>query len=465
MAILQISYSDLNSTSRYASKVSSKLEGYANRLSSGVSRKISNVSGGSSSRLESALNKTNSKIKSLEEKATKMSKYSTKINTFKEKVKAKDEDVAKKITNLRNKFAKENDIKISKVEEFFQWLVVDNINKSEFGKWIKGLWDDAKDFLDNLKDNIKTWYKTGGGKYIVDTVLSIVGVVAGIVIAIGAILTGGALIFVIAGVISGVILAINNLSDIKNDIVAYKKHKEGSELESRVFGNLDTASESIKHNWDKKYHFVATIMDGAELVTDVILIGKSIGEFYKLFTKPRTGFKSLKQLFGSNNNNRSVGIVGSRFTESVNGTRKFTFGSLTNGFKSLFTDKAFKNQIGKSIKLFGSELVDKFKYSKSVFMQGTDLVKNSIFGDIQSKQRSFNLLKSAISSNLNNFKNRSIGILAKKVSVKDGLGDALKKTSSLESMCSFREFVTPKLDKLMSIIEDIQDLNKEESKS
>ncbi|WP_291631292.1 hypothetical protein [Clostridium sp.] len=454
MAILQISYSELSKASKQANKSARELENYSSSLATGIARKISSISGGVSGLTQNALDITNQKINKLNEKATKLYDFSKKIDAFKEKVKETDKSVSQTIKSESTIFAKNNNMKVGKVYAFFQGLLIEKLDKSELGRWVKATYYKAKNKFNDFKTELYHWYRTGGGKYIKDAVLSMVGVVAGVLGVIAAIASGGALIFIFAGVISSLFLVANGVNNIIQSKNAYKANKKGSPSQAEVYGNLDKASDTIRYH--SKNHLVANILDLTEGAANVLCIFKSFGDVFKLLTEPgkTKGFVSLKKLFGSQKNKRSVGILGTKFTEKVGKSRNVTFNSLKNGIKTIVNDSSYRSEVGKCIKLFGQEVVDKAKYKKMTISQGKDLLKNTFKGSLEQKNRARSIFSSTIKNEING---RTYGIFKQKFMTIGGISDITSKISKQESLIEIGEFIFPNINTIISNITDLKD--------
>ena len=83
------------------------------------------------------------------------------------------------------------------MSSIFQWLTVDVMNKTAFGRWVKNAFNKVKDIFSDLATNIRHWYRTGGGKYIVDSIFAVVGAAVAVIACVGA-----------SGVIFGILVAV-----------------------------------------------------------------------------------------------------------------------------------------------------------------------------------------------------------------------------------------------------------------
>ena len=68
------------------------------------------------------------------------------------------------------------------MSSIFQWFTVDVMNKTAFGRWVKNAFNKVKDIFSDLTTNIRHWYRTGGGKYIVDSIFAVVGAAVAVIL-------------------------------------------------------------------------------------------------------------------------------------------------------------------------------------------------------------------------------------------------------------------------------------------
>lgn len=398
MATLKISYRELSLASSYSKQASSDLDLYASKLQSGVAKKIGGISGGATNRTSNALSLTEQKIRGLKEKSKSLNDFSYEIKSFEEKVKETDEYVANRIKSSGSEFANANGIEIGKVSSFFQWIAA-GITSTALGCWVKDIYNKAKDKVNEYKLNFLHWYKTGGGKYIINSVLTAISVVAAVVV----IAVGGAGILAAIAIAAAVFTVINGVINIGFNMAAYIKFDKGDPMWANRYDKVNKLSDWLKFDNDSKLlEALANIYDFADttigLASAVVGIGK-IGNKVLGFGKDKN-LVSIKQLFGTSNKNGSVGILGSKFMTTVNNEKVFTVKSVTNGLKSIKTDANFRQNIGNSISLFKNEMTDIAKYNGAIFKQGNSVLKDIMSNDAMKKARGIEIMKNFAKVNI-----------------------------------------------------------------
>ncbi|WP_102399794.1 hypothetical protein [Haloimpatiens massiliensis] len=460
MSILKVTYGELSLGSKYIKKTASELENYASKMERGVSRKISNISGGQSCRTNDAFYETQLKIKELREKGKKFHNYAAQIDNFHNKVKETDKNVAKQIKEATADFANRNGFKIGKVSAFFENLAVNAINSTSLGRWVKNVYNKVENKVNDWKTEIKHWFRTGGGKYVEDIGVSLVAVVAAVAATIFTIYGGGAFIFIVAEVITYGFIIINNTINMFQSEKAYNSNKNGELVWAVRYGKIDKLAQFIRANFNNnESKTVINILNVTECISNITVGVGSIASLGKLFTTPgkTKGFISIKQLFGSQNNARSVGILGSKF-KVTNGKKKvFTFRSIGNGLESLICDNEFRSKIGKSCCLFKYELIDKFKYKKSTLIQAKSLVGKVVKGDSQTSKRALDIFKSTFKSDFSSFVNNLNLKIEGKFFTGKGLSEIGMAIGDNKLPITISQLIAPNIEKLKSSIDDIKE--------
>ena len=399
MAVIKITYNELSAAKKNSIDAAKKLESYASNLNKQIASKLSDIN--NSNNINSALSSTQSKIKELNKKAEAMRNFSSDIDTISTKVKDTDKQVAKSINSSLDELTTKNSSKVSQVmSDIFQWLTVDVMNKTTFGRWVKDAFNKVKDIFSDLATNIRHWYRTGGGKYIVDSLLAIVGAGVAIISCAGA---SGVILAILAAVAAFAV--VNAAANIIGNTVAYVTNYNGDPAWANRYDKNNKFTDWIRFlnkNDNKFWNGVASLLDITESAVTVISavygIGKALNSISNIFKNK--GFNSVKALFGTNYKKvdgqakNSVGIIGSKFmTYNKKGQKTFTIKSIGNGLKSLITDDKFRADIGNNIKLFGDEVVDAITYKKVQIKQCGHVWNDFKSGDASKMSRAVEIFK------------------------------------------------------------------------
>lgn len=463
MAILNISYWDLNQASRNAKKSAGEFEDYARNLERGVAKKLSTVSGGTKGESSVALNNINSKINELKSKANSLNSYSKKIDKLSENVTSTDRSVSKKISYLSKVFANNNGFKIGAVSTFIQYLIVKKINSSSLGRWAKTVYNKAKEKIIDWKNDLKHWYKTGGGKYIKDIVFSVVaiGIAIATVVSIvaGIIATGGIGLVAACTLIAAVLAIANGINNIITSAVSYKLNNEDPAWATR-YGKLDKLSDTMRFLGHDK---IAAGLDIVEAVTGIVAAFSSLSKLGKKATDfmGNKGFVSFRQLFG-NSKNGSVGKLGSIFMENKESKWSFTFKSFTNGLKSLKI-KSVRDSLGVSFKQMFTDFGNKFKYYKMNWNQSGSVMKNLFANDTYKKNQSISVMKNFINTDVKRVFNNASNTLGKQIipeldftSMKTSCKSIESVYKSIDKVVNNKLTLTPNLDSFKSNVGKIE---------
>ena len=399
MAVIEITYSELSSAKKNSIDAAKKLESYASKLKYQIASKLSDIN--NSDNINSALSSTRTKINELNKKAEAMRNFSSDIDTISTKVKDTDKQVAKSINSSLDGLTTKNSSKVSQVmSDIFQWLTVDVMNKTAFGRWVKNAFNKVKDIFSDLATNIRHWYRTGGGKYVVDSIFAVVGAVVAVIACVGA----SGVIFGIIGAVA-VFTCVNAVANCVGNAMAYVKNHNGDPAWANRYDKNNKFTDWVRFlnkNDNKFWNGFASLLDITESAVTVISavygIGKSLNSISNIFKEK--GFNSIKALFGTNYKKvdgmpkNSVGIIGSKFmTTDAQGKKIYTLKSIGNGLKSLFTDDGFRKDIGKNIKLFGDEIVDAITYKKVQIKQCGHVWNDFKSGDASKMSRAVEIFK------------------------------------------------------------------------
>lgn len=348
-----ISYSSLKDASSEASQVAKKLDKYANNLDSQIYKKLSNYSGSYTTNIAQAKSNVNSKISNVRSLSKAYSTYSQDLLDLKDQCVSTDKAVKSNVSKLTASFKSANGIRDSKVQNSINYFLTSIGNKMVVGRWLGNKKDEASSAVNYLKDSIKTWYNYEGGKELVKGVLvGLLEVAIGVLAIVGAILSGGALLVVIAGVVGGIIATANGIANIWNEHKAYNATQNGDPATGRRRSDVNTWQDYLRssfsfgdsgenYEYDKFRNGLATGIDVVNLACTVVTVVSSVGKLLKNGYKWATGDAAkvkdikLKQVFS-----------------------KDTFAA----FKGKFTDirVAFRANGWQAVKDFGGQILKDF---------------------------------------------------------------------------------------------------------
>lgn len=288
---LSLYYGDLSRAISNTNKLAAELDDYCDSLSRKVQSKMYSVEGGMSSALNTADYYINSKIRDLRTKSSNARNLSQKINELLSTAKRVDSDVKTTIeSNQRNLFSKHAELRPSNAQLYLTSFLSDMKKVPILGTLIRGGEEIGKG-INDLKNEIRYWYKCEGGKELVGIVLSVVGTVLAVVAVVVAFtFTGGTLLAVIAGVagiISAVIGYINSVTNMVTSIQAYQAATGGHPGQAKIYAGQDKLSDVLRdtnyHNkeWNRGTNITATSLDVTEAVCGVISIVNGINQTWK----------------------------------------------------------------------------------------------------------------------------------------------------------------------------------------
>ncbi len=361
MSTASISYSSLKDASNEAKAVAKKIDKYADSLYSNVYKKLNKYDGSWNSNVSTASSKTNAKISELRSEQTKYETYATDLIDLRDECKEVDKAVKSKVSSLTASFKEANGIRNSKVENAISYFFTSLGNETAFGRWIGGKKDDFDAGMNYFKDSIKEWYNYEGGKDLIKGVLvGLLEVAIGVLAIVGAILSGGALIVIIAGVVGGIIAVANGVANIWNESKAYESTQNGDPATGRRRSDVNTWQDYLRssfifgdsgenYQYNEFYNGLATGIDIVSLACTVVTVVSSVGKLLKNGFKWATGSSAkvkditMKQVFS-----------------------KDTFTKFTTKFKLQFADgmsdlkTAFKYKDWSIMKDFGTRIFSDF---------------------------------------------------------------------------------------------------------
>ncbi len=381
MSTASISYSSLKDASNEAKAVAKKLDKYAESLYSNVYKKLNKYDGSWNSNVSTASSKTNAKISELRSEQSRYETYATDLIDLRDECKEVDKAVRSKVSYLTASFKETHGIRNSKVENAISYFFTGLGNETAFGRWLGGQKDDFDSGMNYFKDSIKEWYNYEGGKELITGVLvGLLEVAIGVLAIVGAILSGGALLVIIAGVVGGIIAVANGVANIWNEQKAYSSTKNGDPATGRRRSEVNTWQDYLRssfifgdsgenYHYNEFYNGLATGIDIVNLACTVVTVVSSVGKLLKNGFKWATGSSAkvkditMKQVFS-----------------------KDTFKAFTSKLKIQFADglddikAAFKYRDFSVIKDFGARLFadfgENFKAEFWDFGEPKDAVKS-----------------------------------------------------------------------------------------
>jgi hypothetical protein len=279
---LSLRYGDLSGTISEANKLAKELDQYCDDLSKKVQQKLYSVEGGLSSALNSADYYVRNKISQLRTKEKNAYTLSTKTQNLLDTAKRVDNDVKSTIeANQKNFFKKHAELKAPWYKRAFVSFVCDAKNVPILGTLIKG-GEVVLGAMDVLKNDIRYWYKCGGGKELVGIVLSVVGAVLAVVVLVCAVVfTGGSILAVIAGVagvIGAIIGLVNSVTNIVTSFQAYNEANGGHPGKAKIYAGQDKLSDVLRqtnfHNkdWNRGSNAWASGIEITDTVCSIITV-------------------------------------------------------------------------------------------------------------------------------------------------------------------------------------------------
>lgn len=305
---LSLYYGDLSRSISNTNKLADELDDYCDSLSRRVQSKMYNVEGGMSSALNTTDYYINSKIRDLRTKSSNARNLSQKINELLSTAKRVDSDVKTTIeSNQKNLFSKHAELRPSNAQLYLTSFLSDMKRVPILGTLIRSGEEIGKG-INDLKNEIRYWYKCEGGKEWMGIVLSVASVVLAVVAVIAAV---AALTFTsifvaivgIAGIIGALIEYQNAVTNVVTSIQAYNSAIGGHPGQAKIYAGQDKFSDVLR---DRNFHdktknrnsnIAATGLEITETVCDVISIMGGISKTWddlKKFSTKKT-FRAICQ--------------------------------------------------------------------------------------------------------------------------------------------------------------------------
>ncbi|WP_428909702.1 hypothetical protein [Niallia sp. Krafla_26] len=283
MSIASISYSSLDNASGEAKQVAKRLDRYADRIESRVYQKLNNYSGSWSSNLSTAKARANEKMSTLRDEANKYEKYATDLADLKEKAVSTDKSVKSKVSSLTATFKEAHGIKNNPVVNAISYFFTSVGNENVVGRWLGDVADQFNAGRDFILQSISEWFNFEGGKELLKGLLVYaLEIAVGVLAIIGAILSGGALLLVIAGVVAGALTVINAITNLVNEGRAYNARQNGDPALGYRRSNLDTLTDTIRAETDNRLaHGLTKGIDAVGTVATIVSVVGGLGSLLK----------------------------------------------------------------------------------------------------------------------------------------------------------------------------------------
>lgn len=405
MSTVSISYSSLKDASNEAKSVAKKLGKYADSLYDNVYKKLNNYGGNWTSNLAEARSKTSSKINELRSEQSRYNTYASDLIGLRDECQSVDRAVRSKVSSLTASFKEAHGIKNGKIENAINYFFTGLGNGTAFGRWLGGKKDDFDSSVNRFKDSIKEWYNYDGGKDLINGVLvGLLEVAVGVLTIAGAILSGGALIVVIAGVVGGIIAAANGIGNIWNEWKAYSSTRNNDPATGKRRSKINSWQDYLRSSfafYDSEYYdssneneardyvryyseegkrneAIATRIDITSFACTAITLISSCGQLinrglkwangtakipFKDYFKPSTYGNFFKEAWGGLSNNAKhifESLKAGDWTFLKTSFKNFKF-DFADNFKQKFLNfDSFKNGI---------------KSTKSILSVGKDVIK------------------------------------------------------------------------------------------
>lgn len=282
MSIVKIDYDKLSTISKSASSAASRMQDYIDDLTKKVSNKYSGITGGASSKTSNSEYYVNQKISQLKKNKSYYTTFSSAVSTFSTNAKDIDKDVARTIKASKDKFIEKHDyIDVNwwtELKEFF----IDLKNSCPLFEAIGNLIDKTIDGMKGLWEDLKYWYRCGGGKEIVGCVLAVAGAVVAVVLAICACVPPICGIVAVCAAIAAVITAANAIYNVYSSSKSLEAKKNGDPAWAQIYGEQDTWQDYFRQTnfgngaLNKLSYIGASAIDLVKTVCDVVVIVNSI---------------------------------------------------------------------------------------------------------------------------------------------------------------------------------------------
>lgn len=371
MAEIILDYSEIKDAYRAAGRAADRCTDYAEDLKGKVTAKLGELTLGATGSTGTACSYMNDKISELQQKAAAYTDFSENLEHFLNDgngAKQADKKAANEIKDMNTAFCKKNGIEVNAVVDFFTYLSTAISNTTEFGQWLNQVFTDVGNWLDDLGDAIKYWYKCEGGDYVIKIVVTVVLVVAAVAVVIvaapAAILAASSLIAAIqagavtAGVVwaamtsgatllTAIITMVDAATNLTFNVKACMVNGEDPAW-ARRYDSYNTIAGFLEKNkfdtsgWNKVSYFGADFIQGIQFVCSTINIANLAKNGFQFCKQLKSGdafWKKIRFTTPSKKPDVKNGITWPTFQYGWNGVKQ-NFNSIKNAvnadaFKSL----------------------------------------------------------------------------------------------------------------------------------
>lgn len=371
MSIASISYSSLRNAASEAKSVAKRLDNYADAIDKTVYGKLNSYNGPWSSNLSTAKSRASSKISKLRDQSTKYDRYAEDLTDLREQCQATDKSVRTKVSSLTATFKENHGIKDNKVINAISYFFTKISNDTAIGRWLGDVRDQFSARFDYFKQSISDWFHWDGGKELLKGILVFaVELALGVATIALAVITGGALLVVIAGVIAGSIMILNSLVNMANEGRAYQATRADDPATGRRLSSLNTLSDTMRQEDSRFLHGFANTLDAVNTVCTIVTAVSALGNLAK------NGFKWAT---GNTASLDSIKIKDVLTKQNFNEfTSKLTT-SLHQGWTRTWTAIKMKDwpTITQTAKSFGSDFLNNLKDNYLNFGDANEGVKST----------------------------------------------------------------------------------------
>lgn len=395
MSELSVSYSSLKNASGEATDVAKKLRKYKDAIDDTIYKKLNKYDGEWTDNIYNARSAANRKMTALESKAQKYDSFASSLNTLRERCDSVDISVKNRISSLTASFKEHNGIRNSKIENAVSYFFTSIGNSTRAGRWVRDKKDEFRTKTNELKQRIKAWYGYEGGKeFIKGALIAALEIAIGLLSVVIAVLSGGALIVMIAGIVGGVIAVVNGVVNLVNEGRALHEAGDDPALARRL-SNEDSMQDVLRDGdiTDEKNegwlnNHVSTsrlIANGIDLVTFICTAiqvvdgaGKLLSKGYKWANGGTEG--TFKEIFSKDGFSKIFSKIGESLKDFGRSFKTGSFTKFVTGLKDFGSD-FLANLKSEYWKFGGATSLDTFKTIKNICSISKDFLKDGLGGE------------------------------------------------------------------------------------
>lgn len=415
MGTISITYSSLHNAVAQTNSLSNALSTYQSQISLTVDSKLSALAstGDTNDYVSAAEKKVSQKMTIMANESAKAATFKKNLDDFVTLAEEADKNTANNIQTLGDAVVGKRTIWQKAGDWIYNTFCVELVNKvpvvSAIANVIKGAWRKAS----SVMEDIHTWFKYKGGKYVWNTIKIVVGVVAAIaaaVVAVAAIVGGGTVLAIcaaVAAVILAVIAVVNGVIGIINNKKAKKQYDEGKLGQSRYYGSIEGFSDMVNkydmgdEGANKRWKFASNTIKDIQLVCQIVVAIEGVANIGAV-KNPETGkITGYSWNEAKNNIKKILGFKRQRYSIDPNTGRAIPYNGEKSGykvgdrwsFKNLFASR--QDGTGKQYfrKYFGFGTTDSAFYNSNVIKgmaqnpSNTTQTVNMLFGQLKPWQK------------------------------------------------------------------------------